>query len=805
MSFVFSVSSEETSDAKLGESHGGFSDERMQDNGAGAGKTEEKYNTDNDEDRFEPGAGPEGLNIEEELDKSKEESPKDDTSDEDQIRSTSSQSDSRVDSEESHTDHPPFALQEDMNESYSESEHQKSKVHTDQSGSAEPSASHHLPGQLTALRLALASSLIHGEKSSAGANSKGIDLRSDISSEEGQTVPSKSEPMLGPFQTASALTSSSEEETDNAYKNSVTDPTLRKTASLSSGPESTVNTEEVKKNEVSPTLFSSGSDFYPDYVNDDWQYDPRYYDPYRNHPGYAAGYDPYGAGYDPYAAGYDPYQGGYDPYAAGYDPYQRGYDPYGEAYDPYRAGYDPYGAGYDPYQAGYDNQDPYHETKGEDPRHDVEHETTPAYFVEEHESHPTEIPNSQDNSHSEEQPWSLSISPSSTPVSLPEGSDNMDFAHNMPSEEPSNSSSIETSRERELQPSKGPNGSNSPPDSAVSNSEEGTETRADAVSKNMAARGSSSSEESIETADSEQDTQNPMDQPGNQGTPDPAIPTSHMSVVQVRHNTHEVPNEEEPPSQSLVDLIHAFSSEEDDPLANTIERIMALAVNGGSNEESTVVGKNPDSAPSDNTHSENNQNEESNESTTDNPGISAEVTRESVHLSAESPAFDSEPVPTSDSLASNGDASSENPTPNPSTNVHFTTQSSDGLDNSAEANTNTANDSEESQESQIFIPSTVLPIANQPSHVQNPEISSDEENTRDRKSTQGIIRQPPVESPAKIIVTNLWTSFLQALNVPIANQSRQSVQKNVRRPQRTRSYHQRSNRRQKANSSEERK
>ncbi|MCI4387854.1 hypothetical protein PGIGA_G00079240 [Pangasianodon gigas] len=786
-------------------------------------KSEEKNITDNDgeasEEEFDPTEGPEVLNSDEELDKSEEETPnpRDDKSDEDQIRSTSSQSDSRVDSEESDPDHPKVfettttsdtsSLQEDSNESDSGSEHQKTKVHTDQSDSGEPSVLHYLPGQLTGLRSALASTLIHEETTSAKANGKGTDPRSDISSVEGQTVPTNSEPMLGPFQTASALSSSSEEETDDECKNSITDPTLSKTPSLNSGPESMVNTEVVKKNEGPPTPFFSGSDFYPEYVNDDWQYDPRYYDPYRNHPGY----DPYGAGYDPYGAGYDPYQAGYDPYQPGYDPYQAGYDPYGEVYDPYRAGYDPYGAGYDPYgtrydpyQAGYDNQDPYRETKGEDPRQDVAQETTPAYSVEENESRPTETSNNQDNSHSEEQPQSPSISPSSTPVSLPEGSENTDSAHNMPSEEPSNSSSIETSRETAgLQPSKGPNDSNSPPDPAGSNSEEGTGTRADAVRKKMAATGSSSSEESVETTDSEQESQNPMDQPGNHGTQSPAIQTS---VVQVNHNIQEVHNEKEPQSQSPVDLIPAFSSEEDDPLVNTIERIMALAFKGGSNEEGTVVGTNPDSTPSDNT-SENNQNEESfsNESATDSPGISAEVTRESVELTTESPTFDSESVPTSDSLTSNEDASSENTTPNPSASLHVTTQSSGELDNSADANANanTANDSEESRESQIFTPSTVLPIASQTSHVQHTENSSDEENTQDRKSNQGIISQFPVETPAKIIAAKLWTSFLQALKVPMASQSGQSVQKNVRRQQSTRRYHQRSNRRQKANSSEE--
>ncbi|KAF4078396.1 hypothetical protein AMELA_G00198570 [Ameiurus melas] len=813
VSFIFSVSSEELSTSKLGEINGGFSDEGTQNNGAGPGRTEEKNNPDSDgevsEEGFEPTAGPEVRNSDEEFDNREEETPnpRDDKSNEDQ-------SDTRVNSEESDPDHPKVfemsttsdtsSLQEDSNESDSGSEQQKTKVHTD---STETSALRYLPGQLSGLKV-LASTLIHAESISAEANGKGTVPRSDISSVEDQSVPTNSEPMLGPFQTASSLSSSLEDETDDEYKKSVTDPTPSKTPSHKSGPESVVYTEVVKKNEGSPTPFFSGSDF--EYVNDDWQYDPRYYDPYRNHPEYAAGYDPYGAGYDPYGAGYDPYGvgydpygAGYDPYQAGYDPYQAGYDPYGGGYDPYRAGYDPYGAGYDPYgkrydpyQAGYDNQDPYHETESKDPRHDVEQETTPTvYSVEENESHPTEISNNQDNSHSEEQSLSPSSSPSSTPVSLPEGSENMDSADNIPSEEPSNSSSIETSREMGLRPS------NSPPDPAVSNSEEGTKTRADAVGKKMAATGSSSSEESVETTDSEQESQNTMDQPGNKGTPDPS---SHMSLLQV---IQKVNNEEEPQSQSNVDLIPTFSSEEDDPLINTIEHVMALAFNGGSNEEGTVVGTNPDSTPSDNIISENNQNEESfsNDSATASPGISSEVTPESVDLTTESPKFDSDLVLTSDSFVSNEDASSENTTPNPSASPHITTQSSGGLADNAEANANgnTANDSGESQESQIITTSTVFPIASQPSHLQNSENSSDEENTQDRKSNQGIISQFPVETPAKIIAANLWTSFLQALNVPIYNRSGKSVQKNVRRPQSTRRYHQRSNRRQKADSSEE--
>ncbi|XP_058265370.1 protein SON-like [Hemibagrus wyckioides] len=806
VSFIFSVNSEEMSDAEVGESNGGFSDEGVQDINAGP---EEKI-IDNDEEMseegFDPTAGPEVLNGDKDLDKSEEETPdpKDNKSGEDQIHSTSSQSETRVDSEVSDQEHSNVfettatsdtsSKQEDSNES----EHQKTK-----SNSAEPSAQH-LSGQLTSLRLVLASSFVDQETTSSEANAKGTNSKLDISSVEGQTVPTISESMLGPFQKASELSSSSEEKTDDEYKNSVADPTPSKSPSLNSHPESMVNTKIMKKNDALLAPLFSGSDVYPEYVND-WQYDPRYYDLYRNHPGYAAGYDPYGAGYDPYAAGYDPYaagydpyQAGYDPYGAGYDPYQAGYDPYGEGYDPYRAGYDPYGAGYDPYgagydpyQAGYDNQDPYHKTESEDPRHAVEQETT-AYSVEENESRPTEISNIQDNSYSEEQPQSPSISPSSTPVSLPEGSENI------PSEQPSNSSSIETSREMQLLPSKGANDFNGPPDPAVSDSEEGTETGADAVGKKMAATGSFSSEESAETTDSEQDSQNPMDQPAKQGTPDPAIQTSsHMSVVQLSPDIQEAHNEEEPQSQSPVALIPAFSSEEDEPLANTIEHIMALAFSSETNEE----GKNPDSTRLDNTFSKNNQNEESysNESATDSPRISAEVTREPVHLTTESPPFDSESAPTSDSLVSNEDASSEKITPNPSTNLHIT-QSSGGL---VEANANNAKDSEESQESQIFTSSTAFPIASQPAQEQYTENSSDEENTQDRKSNQGIISQFPVETSAKIIATNLWTSFLQALKVPIANPSRQAFQKNARRPQSTRRYHQRSNRRQKANSSEE--
>ncbi|KAG7323516.1 hypothetical protein KOW79_013218 [Hemibagrus wyckioides] len=682
VSFIFSVNSEEMSDAEVGESNGGFSDEGVQDINAGP---EEKI-IDNDEEMseegFDPTAGPEVLNGDKDLDKSEEETPdpKDNKSGEDQIHSTSSQSETRVDSEVSDQEHSNVfettatsdtsSKQEDSNES----EHQKTK-----SNSAEPSAQH-LSGQLTSLRLVLASSFVDQETTSSEANAKGTNSKLDISSVEGQTVPTISESMLGPFQKASELSSSSEEKTDDEYKNSVADPTPSKSPSLNSHPES---------------------------------------------------------------------------------------------------------------MAGYDNQDPYHKTESEDPRHAVEQETT-AYSVEENESRPTEISNIQDNSYSEEQPQSPSISPSSTPVSLPEGSENI------PSEQPSNSSSIETSREMQLLPSKGANDFNGPPDPAVSDSEEGTETGADAVGKKMAATGSFSSEESAETTDSEQDSQNPMDQPAKQGTPDPAIQTSsHMSVVQLSPDIQEAHNEEEPQSQSPVALIPAFSSEEDEPLANTIEHIMALAFSSETNEE----GKNPDSTRLDNTFSKNNQNEESysNESATDSPRISAEVTREPVHLTTESPPFDSESAPTSDSLVSNEDASSEKITPNPSTNLHIT-QSSGGL---VEANANNAKDSEESQESQIFTSSTAFPIASQPAQEQYTENSSDEENTQDRKSNQGIISQFPVETSAKIIATNLWTSFLQALKVPIANPSRQAFQKNARRPQSTRRYHQRSNRRQKANSSEE--
>ncbi|GAA6069151.1 dentin sialophosphoprotein [Tachysurus ichikawai] len=759
VSFIFSVSSEEMSNAEVDENNEGFNDERLQHNGEGP---EEKNNTDNDREMSKEGCDPTDLlHSDNELDKSEEETPnpRDYKSNEDQIHST------RVDSEQSDPDHPKVfettatsSMQEDSNEL----EHQQPKAHTDR---AEPSVQQYLPSQHTGLRLALASSLIHHETSSSEANDEGADSRSDINSVEGQTVPTISESISGPFQKASELSSSSEEERDVERKNSVTDSTPSKSPRLYSHPESRLNTEIVKKNVAPPAPLFSGSDIYPEYVND-WQYDPRYYELYRNHPGYAAEYDPYGAGYDPHGAGYDPYGAGYDPYGAGYDPYQAGYDPYQAGYDPYGAGYDPYQAGYDPYQAGYDNQDPYHKTESEDPRHGVEQETTPAYSVEENESHPTEISNIQDNSYSEEQPQSPSISPSSTPVSLPEGSENMDFVRNIPSEEPSNSTSIETSREMELQ---------------------------------MATTGSFSSEESVETTDS--DSQNPMNQPRNQTISDPEVQTpSLMSVVQLSPNIQEAHNKDEPQSQSPVDLIPAFSSEEDDPLVNPIKHIMALAFIGRSN----VEGTNPDSSQSDNTISKNNQNEElfSNESATDIQGISAELTRESVHLTTESPPLESESAPTSDSLVSNEHTSSEKITPNPSTNLHIT-QSSGGLFSSAEANDNTANNSEESEESQIFTSSTAVPIASQPSQVQHTENSSDEENTPDRKSNQALIRQFPVATPVKTIATNLWTSFLQALKFPLANQGGQAVQKNVRRPQSTRRYHQRGNRRQKASSSEE--
>ncbi|KAF7696357.1 hypothetical protein HF521_006451 [Silurus meridionalis] len=777
--FIFSLSIDDTSHVELDEDDGGLSDEGMQDSESGPGDTgEEKNNPDDDgeasEEEFDPTAGPELTNSNKATP-----NPQDDQSDEDQSPSTSSQSDTRVTYEESDTNplkdfetittsDTSSLEQENVNESDFGSELQKSKVHTDQSDSTEPSDLH-LLGKLTNIKSARAFTLIHEETTSAEANSKGTDPRSDISSVEYQTVPTSSKAMIELFPIASAISSSSEKETDAEHKKNVTDTTR-----LNSGVESTV-----KKPEVPPTPFFSGSDIYPEYVNDEWQNDPRYYDPYRNHPAYAgydpygAGYDPYGAGYDPYGAGYDPYAGGYDPYQAGYDPYQGGYDPYGESYDPYRAGYDPYsqsydpyragydpyGTSYDPYQKGYDKQDPYHETEREDPRHDVEQKTTPAYSIEENESRPTEISNNQVNSQSEEQPQSTFISPSSLPGSLPEGSEN-----NIPLEEPSNSSSVEISREMEVQPS------NKLPDPAVPSSEEGHWTTHNAMNKRT---GSSSSEESAENTDSEQESQDPMDQPEIQENPSPAIQmSSNVPVVQVSHNLHRVQPEEEFQSRSPADLIPSFSSEEDDPLFNTIEHIMALAFNERSND----AAKNLNSTPSDNTISENNQNEESfsNESATESPGISAEVTQESVDLTT----FYRESVPIREE-----DAFSENTTPNPNANLHITTQSSEPLDNSIEANANanTGNDSEESQESQIFTPSTTSRIANQPGHIQNTENSSDEENTRDRKSNRGIISQFPVETPAKILATNLWTSFLQALNLPVANQSGQSAWKHVQR------------------------
>ncbi|KAF5886239.1 dentin sialophosphoprotein-like, partial [Clarias magur] len=772
VSFIFSMSSEELSKAELGESGEG-----TQANGAGAGRNGEKNNSDKDgevnEEGLDPTARPEVLNSDEELDKSEEETPNKGDDMSEGLKNRGSLPDTRDDAEELDPDHPNIftpkitsdipSLEENSNESDLGSEHQRTEIH-DQ-------PLRHLSG----LRSAHTSSMM--------ANGKVADPRIYMSPVVGQTVSTTSEPMLGPLHTDPALSSSLEEETDDECKNSVTDSTPSKTPRLNSGPGSMGKTEMVKNNGGPPTPSFSGSDFDPEYVNDEWQYDPRYYDPYNSHPGYdpyGAGYDPYGAGYDPYGAGYDPYRAGYDPYGAGYDPYQAGYDPYQAGYDPYQAGYDPYGAGYDPYQAGYDpyskGYDPYRETESEDPRHDGEQKTTPAYSVEENGSRPTEISNNQENSHSEEQPQGTSISPSSTPVSLPE----VVSTQTMPSEEPSNSSSIETSRETGPQPSKGPNDTNALSDPAESNSEEGTDTTAGALDKKKAATGSSSSEESAETTDSEQESQKLIDQPGNQETPDPTIKTSsHMSVVQVGHEIQEIHNEEGPQSQAPVDLMPAFSSEENDPLVNTVEHLMGLESNGGSNEEGTVAGMNPDSTPSVNTFSKNNQNEEylSNESATDSPGISA---HESVDLTTLSPALDSESVPTRDE-----DASSETSTPIPSANLHSTTQNNEGLDNSAEANANgnTAYDSEESQESQLLTPSTVFPIANGPGHVQHTDHSSDEENTQDGKSNQGMISQVSVETPAKILTTNLWTSFLQALNVPIANQSRLSVKKNVQRPQ----------------------
>ncbi|XP_053338360.1 uncharacterized protein LOC128510243 [Clarias gariepinus] len=794
VSFIFSVSSEELSKAELGESGEG-----TQANGAGAGRNGEENNTDKDGDLSEEGlestARPEVLNSDEELDKSEEETPNQEDNMSEDLKHRGSHPDTRDDAKELDPDHPNIfkpkiasdisSLEENSNESHLGSEHQRTEIHSQ------------TLGQLSGFRSTHTSTIIHEESTSVDASGKVTDPRIYMSPVEVQTVPTTSEPMLGPLHTDSALSSSLEEETGDEYKNSIPDSTSSKTPKLNSGPESMGNTEVVKNNRGPPTPSFSGSDFDPEYVNDEWLYDPRYYDPYNSHPGY----DPYGAGYDPYRAGYDPYGAGYDPYGAGYDPYQAGYDPYGAGYDPYQAGYDPYQAGYDPYQAGYDpyskGYDPYRETESEDPRYDVEQKTTPAYLVEENRSHPTETSNNQENSHSEEQPQGTSISPLSTPVSLPE----VDSTQTIPSEEPSNSSSIETSRETGPQPSKGPNDTNSLSDSI----EEGTDTTAGAWGKKKAATGSSSSEESAETSDSEQESQNLMDQPGNQGTPDPAIQTSpHMSVVQVGHDIQEIHNEEGPQSQSPVDLMPAFSSEENDPLVNTVKHIMGLKFNGGANEEGTFAVAEEGTVPSDNTISKNNQNEEylSNESATDSPGISA---HESVDLTSQSPALDSESVPTSDSLVSSEGASSETSTPIPSANLHTTTQNSEGLDNSAEANanSNTAYDSEESQESQLFVPSTVIPIANQPGHVQHTDHSSDEENTRDGKSNQGIIGQFAVKTPTKILATNLWTSFLQALNVPIANQSRLSVQKNVQRPQSTRRYHQRNNRRQKSNSSEE--
>ncbi|XP_022518197.2 uncharacterized protein LOC111188721 [Astyanax mexicanus] len=612
------------------------------------------------------------------------------------------------------------------------------------------------------------------ETTSTEAKEKGTDPGLYLSSKDKHKVRTNSGPTISPwvFNEVSPLIYSSEEQEDH-------DVFLGTDATLSSpvpSPEPLPNPQNAKKD--SPKSFSSG----PVYVNDGWP-----------------------------AVDYSNSLNDFRHY------HKYGYKP------EYRNGQ----------WENHEDTDTntYHETA----EHDTAYENTPAYSLEaaEIQSFPTEDPKTQDNLHNKDHP-------EFTP----------DFAA---SREDVISSSSEISKETTR--FQIPRATDVPPTDAapvMSNSLESTETTVGPDNEKDALTVSSSSEELEPLVDSKEQSlatvgSNSQEIQTQTDTPDwlekglihdsgvQQLELPHISVVQLSHHLQKQGKEE---SSLFVDLTPESSSKEEldqvsstdapglifsilPPMSSeeqvssaiisrsTSQPLLRPVDNSESNEEDVNASLNHvrlQPAPLGNFSSENDQNEESfsNESSTDSPAISAESPSQSTlrHESFLLQYITQHPESAfaNDLIVSDEDLSSEISTPNPSIGPEITSQTNVAKTRSEE--------SEESQEPSLF--TLRPPVAINPSQAPNTKKSSEENVKMDHVANDHLRSNlmPTATSP-KEEEANPWATFLQSLKAHMTPWRAEHGEQKVQRPwnkygnRRHSGQHIRSNKGQKASSSEE--